>query len=294
MNYCKIKEGILSGDFNNEVLPWWSFGKTVLATAILKLVENNKLDLKKRYFNNEATLFQVLRHEGGYGDYAYGPIYHGAVDANESPWSYEEMIEKTSNQALKFKPGSHWQYSNIGYYHLKVLIENTVKQPITEALNQLVFHPIGLKDIRVAQSKKDLTGCSYVKEAYDPNWLYHGMVIGSLGSACEFLNQLSQGKIISKALLHIMEEAYNFNVDVTGRPWEKPGYGLGLMIDNRDDDYYSYGHTGMGPESVIGVYHFPKMKPSQTIAVISHTKDQGEVEHKIIELLKQEESYEFI
>ncbi len=285
MLYCVIEENTCTTSGNEDWIPWWSFGKTVLATCILRLVEENKLDLQGQYFNNKATLIQVLRHEAGYGDYGYESIYQKAVDQNESPWTFDEMIEKTNNEALIFDPGSHWQYSNIAYYHLRRLIEETTKLSITEALNNLIFHAIGIMGVKVAKSKEDLELCRYVSKDYHPKWLYHGMLIGSLKAACQFLNHLSKGRILSKETLEVMQDIYPLNFSVGHRPWQQPAYALGLMVDNRKDEKYSYGHTGMGPDSVISVYHFPKLQPPKTIAVIMDTDDQSQVENMLVSLL---------
>lgn len=285
MMYCKIEDNICTGDHSDCIVSWWSFGKTVLATGILKLVEQNKLDLDTKYFNNEATLIQVLRHEAGYGDYGYGPVYKKAVDNKERPGTFDKMIEITDNNNLMFESGANWRYSNIGYYHLKILIEKTMKLSISEALNILVFRPIGIHDVIVAEAKEDLKTCTYVRDDYHPKWLYHGMVVGTLKRACQFLNRLSQGRIISENMLKIMQNVYELDFDMGKRPWKKPGYALGLMLDNRQDTKYSYGHTGMGPDSVISIYHFPKMNSPKTIGVVMNTADQNEVENRIHSLL---------
>lgn len=284
MKYCRIKDNIEEGTDSNQVVPWWSFGKTVLASAILKLVEENKLDLKGKYFSNEASLFQVLRHEAGYGEYAYGNPYQRAVDENQEPWSFNEMLKFTDNNQLIFKPATNWRYSNIGYYHLKVLIEETTELSISKALNKLLFYPIGIHDVRVAENKDDLLECDYIREGYHPKWLYHGLIIGSLKSACQFLDKLAQGKVLSFKMLEIMQMTYRLHLDMHNRPWKNPGYGLGLMIDDSSDENYSYGHTGMGPDSVISIFHFPRTSPPVTIGVVINTNDQSLVENQLVSL----------
>jgi CubicO group peptidase (beta-lactamase class C family) len=195
------------------------------------------------------------------------------------------MIHKSDNHSLIFQSGKFWSYSNIGYYHLRILIKKTCNLSLNEALDTLIFKPLDITDVMLANKKEDLNQCHYVRENYHPNWLSHGMIIGSLISAYLFLNHLSQGNIINDKSLKIMQELYELNFDIGDRPWEKPAYALGLMIDNRSDDKYSYGHTGMGPDSVIAVYHFPKLNPAQTLAVIMNTEDQGLVEHKVHQLI---------
>ena len=277
--YCYIKEGIIKND--DKKVPWWSFGKVVLATAILKLVELGKLDFEQHYFESKATLKQVLRHEGGYPDYAT-KVYQEAVDQNLDPWDFETLIEKTNAEDELFEPGKGWMYSNIGYYHIRSLMEDTVGYSLQTALNELIFNPLGLKDVEVATEQEHLLNCYHVKEGYHPRWLYHGMLMGTLESACEFLHSLASGKVISHASLSIMKEAYKIPFDIGDRPWKEPGYALGLMTDESTG---SFGHSGMGPDSVFAVYHYPNI--GCTVGVSMETADQGAVEYEVEKLMKR-------
>lgn len=277
--YCYIKGGTIKND--DKKVPWWSFGKVVLATAILKLVEQGKLELEQHYFESQATLKQVLRHEGGYPDYAT-KVYQEAVDQNLEPWDFETLIEKTNAKGELFELGKGWMYSNIGYYHIRRLIENTVESSLQAALNELIFDPLSLDDVAVATEPAHLHNCYHVREGYHPRWLYHGMLIGTLESACEFLHNLASGKVISHASLSIMKEAYKIPFDIGDRPWKEPGYALGLMTDESTG---SFGHTGMGPDSVFAVYHYPNI--GCTVGVSMETADQGAVEYEVEKLVKR-------
>lgn len=271
-----------SSEDDLELVPWWSFGKTVLAIAIFKLIDQKKLNLNKSYYNLKGTLKQLLRHEAGLPDYANSKLYHEAVLNNKTPWSFDEMIKITQSDILLFEPGESWQYSNIGYYYICKLIEETTQMTLEAALYDLLFTPVGIVDVKVALEKCDLEGCKFIKEGYDPGWLYHGMVIGSLRSACLLLHELSTGNLISRISYETMRDTYDLNFDIGNRPWKKPSYAHGLMIDHQVGKDYSIGHTGMGPESVIAVYHY--FTPPCTIAVSKKTNDQGSVEFEVEKL----------
>jgi len=120
-----------------------------------------------------------------------------------------------------------------------------------------------------------------VKTGYKPNWLYHGLLVGSLESACKILDSLSNGRLINRSLLREMKDVYELHFDIGNRPWKTPGYALGLMFDNTKGAI-SYGHTGMGPDSIICVYHFED--DNCTVAVSKEVKDQGEVEYDLIRI----------
>lgn len=275
--YCYMSD-VIKKD-NDQIVPWWSFGKVVLATAIMKLVEKGKLELDKCYIENAGTLEQLLRHEAGHADYNSSRAYHQAVESDIIPWDYDTMLAKADIKEFIYEPGMNWMYSNLGYYYVRRLIEKTAGCSLQEALNKLIFGPLGIVGVEVASDVKQLDQCAHVRRGYHPNWVYHGLLIGSLEDACKVLYSLANGKIISMPLLCKMREAYVIPFDIGDRPWKKPGYALGLMTDESNG---RFGHTGMGPDSVIAVYYFPEK--NCTVAVSEKTADQGRVEYEAVRL----------
>lgn len=272
--YCILNKGTQKD--NDQIVPWWSFGKVVLACAIMKLVEQGKLDLNRCYFENAGTLEQLLRHEAGYPDYNNSKVYHQAVNSKTPPWDFETLIAKTDTKKLIYEPGKGWMYSNIGYYYVRQLIEKTEGCSLQEALNRLIFEPLEISNVEVAVHEEQLDQCVHVKNGYHPKWVYHGLLIGTLENACKILHNLANEKIISRPLLNKMRESYMIPFDIGDRPWKKPGYALGLMTDESNG---SFGHTGMGPDSVKAVYYFPEK--GCTVAVSAETSDQGQVEYEV-------------
>lgn len=199
-----------------------------------------------------------------------------AVDSSTEPWDFGTLIEKTDRKELIYEPGKGWMYSNIGYYYVRQLLEKTEGCSLQEALNTLIFEPLEISNVKVAVRAEQLDQCVHVRSGYHPNWLYHGLLMGTLEDACKILHNLANGKIISQPLLKKMREAYSIPFDIGDRPWKKPGYALGLMTDESNG---SFGHTGMGPDSVIAVYYFPEQ--GCTVAVSAETSNQGTVEYEV-------------
>ena len=51
-------------------VPWWSFTKTILAAASLRLVAQGRLELDKPVAGKPYTLRYLLQHRAGLGDIA--------------------------------------------------------------------------------------------------------------------------------------------------------------------------------------------------------------------------------
>ena len=272
---------------SSEIVPWWSFGKTVLAAAIFKLVEAERLDLDSCYLGLKASLRQVLRHESGLKDYYTEKAYHDAVNNNEPVWPFEEMLRKMNADKLLFEPAQGWMYSNIGYAYIRMLIEKETNQSLEEALQSLVFDVIEIYDVKVALSTKDLKNCVNIDKNYHPGWLYHGLLIGELRHAAKFLDALANNKIISNNSLNQMRESHSLDFEIKDRPWKNPAYAYGLMTDYREDKLSSFGHTGVGPNSTIAVYHFFNGSNKVTVAVSSNTIKQAVSEYKVLSIAKE-------
>ncbi|MBI9010716.1 MAG: hypothetical protein JEZ08_00685 [Clostridiales bacterium] len=110
------------------------------------------------------------------------------------------------------------------------LIEETTQMTLEDASYDLIFTPLNVTDVKVVLEKGALKECKHVKEGYEPRWLYHGMIIGSLRSACLLLHGLSTGNLIGQNSFDIMQETYDLKFDIGNRPWKKPSYAHGLMI----------------------------------------------------------------
>ena len=65
------------------IFPWWSFTKTVLAIAALRLAEERILALDAPFLGRPYTLRQLLQHRAGVPNYAALAAYHAAVARGE-------------------------------------------------------------------------------------------------------------------------------------------------------------------------------------------------------------------
>jgi CubicO group peptidase (beta-lactamase class C family) len=101
-----------------------SIGKQFTATAVMMLVEEGKIvlddPLTKFFLDAPAswknvTVRELLSHTAGFADYPKDFDYR--KDLTE-----EEELEKIESIPLAFPPGTKWQYANLGYVTLGILI----------------------------------------------------------------------------------------------------------------------------------------------------------------------------
>jgi CubicO group peptidase (beta-lactamase class C family) len=245
-----VREGavVASSDDAADV-PWWSFTKTVIATAALALVRNGRLDLDKPLPNRPYTLRQLLQHRAGLTEYGRLPAYQEAVERNEDAWPADDMLARTAAERLVYEPGKGWGYSNIGYYFVRRLIEQTTDRTLGDALDHLVLRPLGIAGVRFAADR------AHYSPGYDPRWVYHGLLVGPIAQAALTLQRLLAGDLLPPPLLSAMCDRYLVGGPIAGRPWQTPSYGLGLMIGETTGGELIAGHTGGGPGSAIAVYH---------------------------------------
>jgi CubicO group peptidase (beta-lactamase class C family) len=72
-------QGRPEGGFSTDVVPWWSFTKTLIAAAALRLAERGRLALDEPLTGLPYTPRQLLQHRAGVGDYGQLPDYQAAV-----------------------------------------------------------------------------------------------------------------------------------------------------------------------------------------------------------------------
>jgi len=267
-------------------VPWWSFTKTVLSAAALSLVRDGLFDLEETLPEGPFTLRQVLRHEAGLADYGELPEYHAAVARHETPWPAEEMLRRLDATRLRYTPGDGWRYSNVGYLYVAKLIERLTGLALEKALNRLVFAPLGSSGVRLAKTPADLQAVNMgTAQAYDPGWVYHGLLVGPLDQAAACLDRLLAGRTLPPALLREMQLVRTLGGPITGRPWIAPGYALGLMQGAVEGGLVLSGHTGGGPGSVIAVYRCGEGDNTASCAVFAEGGAEGAVEAEAVSRL---------
>jgi CubicO group peptidase (beta-lactamase class C family) len=247
------KESVKTAGLTDRV-PWWSFTKTALAIATLRLAEDGLLELDNKLPGEAFNTRQLLRHEAGLADYGEIARYHADVAAGKRPWQVDRLLEAVDIRQLRYEPGAGWAYSNIGYLMVAQLIERTTGLKLASALQSLVFEPAGLESARLAIRPDDLADVQMADAiGYHPGWVYHGLVVGSVKDAARLLWALAYGGLLNPASLAMMKERralpeYRSNVH------PDPAYGLGLMLTANDPDAHPLGHGGAGPGSKIAVY----------------------------------------
>ncbi|WP_349734209.1 serine hydrolase domain-containing protein [Pseudomonas jessenii] len=270
------------------MIPWWSFTKTVLAATALSLVRDGLIGLDEQIPDQPFTLRQLLQHEAGLADYGELAEYHTAVRNSEAAWSIDEMMRRLDGTRLRYCPGAGWHYSNVGYLLIGKLIERLTDLTLDEAVIQRALSPLGLSNVRFAKTRADFQTTHLGETSnYDPAWVYHGLLIGPISQAALFLDRLLCADLLPTGLLQEMQVARILGGSIPGRPWTRPGYGLGVMQGAIDGGFTLCGHTGCGPNSVVAVYRICDGDASACCAVFEADASDGAVETKVVGQLLQ-------
>jgi D-alanyl-D-alanine carboxypeptidase len=274
------------GDVPDTPVPWWSFTKTALAAAALVLVDAGRLTLDRPLAGQRYTLRQLLQHRAGVPDYGALAEYHDAVGRVEPPCPVADLLARVDAHSRGAEPGTSWTYSNVGYLLVRQLIEHADGKEIGEALTRLVLKPLGIANAGLARTPDDLIGTRWGNaRRYHPGWVYHGLMIGSPAAAALLLDRLLRGDLLSPSSLRAMRESFRLDEPIPGRPWQAPGYGLGLMIETTTPPRFM-GHTGGGPSSTAAVYHFAAPGAVVTASAFSPCDDPGLVEHRVVDIAR--------
>lgn len=128
-----------------------SLTKTFTSTAILQLFEKGKLHLDdpyQKYFPSfpypDITIRNLLTHTSGLTDLE---TYFRVLDSFPNKiFTDADIIPSIIhlNRPLKFKPGEDFEYCNINYELLALLIEHLTKTSYPEYVRQHIFKPAGM------------------------------------------------------------------------------------------------------------------------------------------------------
>lgn len=263
---------------SDALFPWWSITKSVLAAAVLRLVDQGRVDLNKSYGDKPYSIRQLLQHTAGLSTYG-GAAYHDAVASHELVWPVEEMLRRVQSDQLIFEPGQGWAYSNVGYLFVRHFIEQQMNLDLNAALSELIFNPMGMQRTRIAITPADLAETYWGNSSgYDPRWVYHGLLIGPPSEAVRFLGNLLSETFLSNRYRAELLNEYVLEENVEGRPWTRAGYGLGLMIGEMGKAGRVCGHTGGGPASVSALYRFSEIAGAPIVAVFGDGTDGSATE----------------
>lgn len=240
-----------------------SVTKPITSIAIMNLYENNKLKLSDKVFGvnsilgieyglpmfngqfADISIENLLSHtSGGWGNSKNDPMFM-FLNLNG-----KELIQKVIKDCpLENEPGTHYDYSNFGYYLLGRIIEKITNQTYEDYVITNVLLPIGINGMRIGSNSKMVDEVVYYgsfgENPYfcDPHHIdAHG---GWIANPIELLKLISdvslfknESKILKNDTIHIMTTRR----DITNN------YGYGFCVNKYNNWWHAGGLPGTSSE----------------------------------------------
>jgi len=232
-----------------------SVSKVLTATAILKLVNAGKIDLDqkvntilKTFPYEDCTIRMLLSHRTGMRNYAY------FTDRDKSIWDrHNQLTNKdilnilaTKDIGLESKTGTRFSYCNTNYAMLALIIEKITGLSYKEAMSEMIFKPLGMKNTYVFDDDKDRKKIvpSYKGNGVEIGFDYLDNVYGdkNVFSTARDLLKFDRARQSPDFLKpELLKQVY------TGYSNERKGtknYGLGIRMINWETGQNFYFHNG--------------------------------------------------
>jgi len=234
---------------NESAFQLASVSKIFTAVAVLKLKEQNKLDLADKidkYFPDfpykNITIKNLLSHTSGLPNYLY--FYYHLPKGNSDILTNQGVLDLLTRHkpAAYFKPGTRFQYNNTNFVLLALLVEQLSGQSFQAFVKQNIFDVCGMTNtyfFSVTDSMKNQAfGFDYRKRPIGTDEFDY--VVGDKGVCSTtqdmlvFAKKLFEGKIIA-------------NINEAIKPHARTGngryYGLGFRINPNGGDTIVF-HNG--------------------------------------------------
>jgi len=134
----------------HTVFPIASISKTFASTAMMRLVEQGKVDLhapvrtylpdfrvRDEGVSRDVTVWHLLTHLGGWEGQVSGP--------DRGTETLKNFVGSITDLMQVAPPGSAWSYNNAGFSIARRVIESVTGTSINRAIRDLVFQPLGLE-----------------------------------------------------------------------------------------------------------------------------------------------------
>jgi len=235
-----------------------STGKIFTATTVMKMVQENKVQLDDyigKYFpelpyGDSVTIRHLLTHTSGLGYYQSNKDYFNNKSCIDN-------IEFIKTQKLKFKPGEQTFYSTSGMILLGALIEKIYSKNYIDVIKQEIITPskmdrtlfqnysevIKQDDFEVGLPYKiNEDGKVETRELSNTEKVLVPLSAGGQFSCAEdlfkFDRTLYSQQILDKEHLDKMIEKQSKT------QWPNSYFGLGFVIENADENIEGAGHGG--------------------------------------------------
>lgn len=246
-----------------------SVSKVLTAAAVLKLVNANRLELDqkvntilKEFPFPEVTVRMLLNHRSGLRNYAY------FTDRNDGVWDRHKRLTNqdvltllaTKNIGLESRTNTRFAYCNTNYAMLALIIEKVTAKSYKEAMSEMIFKPLGMKNTFVFDYEKDKDrivpsykanrveiGKDYLDEVYGDKNIY-----STVRDLLKFDRARSRKDFLESALAKQVHVGYS-----NEREGEK-NYGLGIRMINWKTGQNFYFHNGWWHGNTSAYITLPK------------------------------------
>lgn len=234
-----------------------SGGKTFVAIAIMKLIEDQKIGIDQPInqilsknlpnLDSSVTVHQLLNHTSGIGDYYDEDVLSDYAELWTDFPNYKirknsDLLPLFIDKKMADIPGKKFQYNNTGYVLLATIIEELTRQNFDSYLKQLIFEPAGMTSTGYYALDRlpanvatgyvyDETTSEYYSNIYsiDVKGTGAGGCFTTLKDLDRFWKQLTSGKILSKTAVAMMQTMQASDY-----------YGYGFWIAQNNDSHFPY------------------------------------------------------
>jgi D-alanyl-D-alanine carboxypeptidase len=223
-----------------------SVTKQFTATAVMLLVEDGKIKLDDpivEYLPNSPeqwkgiTVRHLLTHTAGLAGLENGfkALNEGGARLN---YTTSELFNAAKNDPVSFAPGERWQYSDVGYFLLGMIIEKASGQSYRNFLASRFFEPLGMVSTSVLNQwvvlKNRAAGYTLrngqivnIRRVIQVELPSHYGIFSTVRDLVKWDNALGTGKIVTQPSLEQMWTPVKLN---SGGSFP---YGFGWEMDER-------------------------------------------------------------
>jgi CubicO group peptidase (beta-lactamase class C family) len=241
--------------------------KPLVATAIMMLVQDKKLDLEDKISKylpdapdswKAVTIRHLLTHTSGIKCYLTDMRHDFPNDT-----SLDQFVQVVSKEPLKFAPGEKWSYSNTGFVLLGMIIQKVTGRTFDAFLDARVFEPLGMTATR--HDSRDeiisnravgylwagpggLRNCDFLK--YLMMYQGDGGILSNVLDLAKFEAALSDDQFLTSSSRDAMWTQVKLN---NGKTHD---YGLGWFVDNVNGHKHIF-HPGGSPGTAAMISRYP-------------------------------------